>query len=255
MVQSKQTCRTNKKSKHKIRCDYSQAPAKVEIRSQNLRAQIYGQSRAQQQQGNAKDHDPKGRYKICQLNLRKDGTWTQSIAKVSVVKDVHERIVKPRITLRLHRPKLIPALERLQDDKRRQIGTRRICPTEPSVRLSLSAVKGTFSRQVRNNRKTFRKKAETKQQPYSEEDSERWRSLPPPGHGVTGDGTNEVHRTSLFRFGEVWCSAASKALWTGVKNTHILTCTYLTRAPHVFLPAATSLVKSGFPLALLEYSH
>ena len=109
------------------RFDYMQTPAKVELRSQNLRAQIYGQSRAQQH-GKAKDHDPKGRYKRCQLNLRKDGTWTQSIAKVSVVKDVHEHIVKlgsycdytdqNLSQIPSHKGRTRSSLERLQDDKR-----------------------------------------------------------------------------------------------------------------------------------------
>ena len=93
---------------------------------------------------------------------------------------------------------------------------------------------------------------------YSKED--RAVRLPPPGHGVTGDGTNDAHRISLcqecsfFFFGRRWsvvqCGSrepASKALWTGSSHELIHTA-------HSFHPAATFL-SNHFPCEVLELSN
>ena len=65
VVQSKQTCRKNKRPTKLARrrleegFDYTQALAKLEIPAQNLRGKIYRQSKALRQYGKTKDHDQK----------------------------------------------------------------------------------------------------------------------------------------------------------------------------------------------------
>ena len=82
--------------------------------------------------------------------FRKDGSWTLSVAKVFVTKEVHGKIVKGssrqnRSNIPVHKGRWRSSLGRLEDGRRRQIVTLRRCQTEPRMLFSLSADKGTFS--------------------------------------------------------------------------------------------------------------
>ena len=84
--------------------DHVQALAKHEIPPQNRRSNINGQSKEQQHYGKAKGHCQEAVKKVPTLEtpkkggnaaqLRKEATWTESVAKSSVVDDEHEKIVK-----------------------------------------------------------------------------------------------------------------------------------------------------------------
>ena len=96
-------------------------------------------------------------------------------------------------------------LEWRENRKRRKIWTRRKSQTGPRRRFC-AQLKGNILTlevppcEVRNNRNTQRKNHETKSKHTQQRIGRHGTAnLPPPGHVVTGDGTNDDHRSSLFR--------------------------------------------------------
>ena len=148
---------------------YIQSLTKLEIRPETTC--IYGQSRAQQQYGKAKDHCQKTLQMVSTLErpkrgestgqLRKDGTCTQSISKVSVTKDVHESNVKSGIIFATTQTKTDPEYPETKAEREALWRGWRITIVDNSGRAAdvkqspeySSAPQLTLERQVRNNRK------------------------------------------------------------------------------------------------------
>ena len=150
------------------------------------------------------------RGKISTAQLRKDVTWIQSIAKVSVTKDALEHIVNSGIILRPLRPTPIRNTSTQAEREAflggwRQTGTRRTCRTEDRIRSGLSADKGTFSREEKpctkfgTTERDIGRKEVTKNKNTEKRIGQDGAVLLPPPDGVTGDCTIDAYGINLFQ--------------------------------------------------------